>query len=152
METFSASLALCEVNPPVTGGIALTKASNTELWCFLYLRLNKRLSKQSRRWWFETPSRPLWRHCNIVTDNKQGCLSAHFCCAGVGIFWACWISPIAVVASSIMMLTMWKGRVFVFFGSGSYKPVPFRSRRMIDYANIYIHVYQMNSVHQIFNT
>ena len=24
---------------------------------FFYLRLNKRLSKQSRRWWFETPSR-----------------------------------------------------------------------------------------------
>ena len=28
------------------------------------LRLNKRLSKQSRRLWFETPSRLLWRHCN----------------------------------------------------------------------------------------
>ena len=28
------------------------------------LRLNKRLSKQSFGWWFETPSRPLWRHCN----------------------------------------------------------------------------------------
>ena len=24
--------------------------------------LNERLSKQSWRWWFETPSRPLWRH------------------------------------------------------------------------------------------
>ena len=29
------------------------------------LRLNKRLSKQSWGWWFETPSRPLWRHCNV---------------------------------------------------------------------------------------
>ena len=28
------------------------------------LRLNKRLSKQSRRMWFETPSDSLWRHCN----------------------------------------------------------------------------------------
>ena len=28
---------------------------------FLDLRLNKRLSKQSWYWWFETP---LWRHCN----------------------------------------------------------------------------------------
>ena len=28
------------------------------------LRLNKRLSKQSWVWWFETLSRPLWRHCN----------------------------------------------------------------------------------------
>ena len=28
------------------------------------LRLNKRLSKQQRRWWFETLSRLLWRHSN----------------------------------------------------------------------------------------
>ena len=28
------------------------------------LRLNKRLSKQSGGWWFETSSHPLWRHCN----------------------------------------------------------------------------------------
>ena len=31
---------------------------------FFDLRLNKRLRKQWRSWWFETPSRPLWRHCN----------------------------------------------------------------------------------------
>ena len=31
---------------------------------FFDLRLNKRLSKQSGRWWFETSSRSLWRHCN----------------------------------------------------------------------------------------
>ena len=29
------------------------------------LRPNKRLSKQLRGWWFETQSRPLWRHRNI---------------------------------------------------------------------------------------
>ena len=29
---------------------------------FFDLRLIKRLSTQSRGWWFETPSRPLWRH------------------------------------------------------------------------------------------
>ena len=27
--------------------------------------INKRLSKQSWGWWFETPSLPLWRHCNV---------------------------------------------------------------------------------------
>ena len=32
---------------------------------FFDLRLNKRLSKQSWGWWFETPSHPLWRHCNV---------------------------------------------------------------------------------------
>ena len=31
---------------------------------FFDLHLNKRLSKQSWGWWFETPSRPLWRHRN----------------------------------------------------------------------------------------
>ena len=31
---------------------------------FFDLRLNKRLSKQWRGWWFETPSHSLWRHCN----------------------------------------------------------------------------------------
>ena len=31
---------------------------------FFDLRLNKRLSIQSWVWWFETPSRPLWHHCN----------------------------------------------------------------------------------------
>ena len=42
-----------------------TKASDAELWCFFfYLRLNKGLCKQTRRRWFETPSRSLWRHYN----------------------------------------------------------------------------------------
>ena len=44
--------------------IPLTKASDAKIWYF-YLRLNKRLSKQSRRRWFETPSRSLWRHYNV---------------------------------------------------------------------------------------
>ena len=45
--------------------IPRAKASDAELWClFFYLRLNKRLSKQSWGWWFETPTHPLWRRCN----------------------------------------------------------------------------------------
>ena len=38
---------------------------------FFYLRLNKRLSKQSWGWWFETLSRPLWRHCNTQAQYYQ---------------------------------------------------------------------------------
>ena len=34
-------------------------------YVFFDLRLNKRLSKQSWGWWFETLSRPLWRHRNV---------------------------------------------------------------------------------------
>ena len=36
---------------------------------FFDLRLNKQLSKQSRRRWFETPSSSLWRHCNVVPNS-----------------------------------------------------------------------------------
>ena len=36
---------------------------------FFDLCLNKRLSKQSWGWWFETPSRPLWRHNNVCTHG-----------------------------------------------------------------------------------
>ena len=42
-----------------------TKASDAEHDIFFDLRLNKRMSKQSRDWWFETSSRSLWRHCNV---------------------------------------------------------------------------------------
>ena len=41
-----------------------TKVSDAELWCFFDLCQNKRLSKQSRRRWFEAPSHSFWRHCN----------------------------------------------------------------------------------------
>ena len=44
--------------------IPLTKTSDAELF-FFDLRLNKRLSKQSRRRWFETPSHSLWLYCNV---------------------------------------------------------------------------------------
>ena len=44
--------------------IPLIKASDAELWCFLDLRLDKQLSKKSKRWWFKTPSRPISRRCN----------------------------------------------------------------------------------------
>ena len=35
---------------------------------FFDLCLNKRLRKQSWGWWFETLSRPLWRHCNEIWE------------------------------------------------------------------------------------
>ena len=41
---------------------------------FFDLRPNKRLCKQSRRRWFETPSRPLWRYCNGEQIYRAGLL------------------------------------------------------------------------------
>ena len=52
---------------PFVRRIPHTKASDTEFDVFFDLRLNKRLSKQSCGWWFETPSPQLWRHRNAMT-------------------------------------------------------------------------------------
>ena len=35
------------------------------------LHLNKGLNKQSRRWWVDTPSRSLWRYCNVVVSCRS---------------------------------------------------------------------------------
>ena len=50
--------------PPVTGGSPSQQPVPRSLEVFFDLRLNKLLSKQSRRRWHETPSRSLWRQCN----------------------------------------------------------------------------------------
>ena len=71
--------------------IPRTKASDAELWwVFFYLRLIKRLSKQSRGWWFETPSWSQRRLCNGITgqfpahlpstvENVTNSLLQHMC-------------------------------------------------------------------------
>ena len=64
METFSALLALCVGNSPVTGEFPAQKPVTQSFDVFFDLRLNNPLSKQSRDWWFETPSCSLWRHGN----------------------------------------------------------------------------------------
>ena len=51
--------------------IPRTKASDVELWCYFDLRPNKRLSKQSWGWWFETLSCPLWRHRNGLSHLEK---------------------------------------------------------------------------------
>ena len=69
METFSALVALCAGNSPVTGEFPSQRAVTRSFDVFFDLRLNKRLSKQSWGWWFETPSRPLWRRFNGNVTN-----------------------------------------------------------------------------------
>ena len=64
MESFSAQLALCAGNSPATGEFPAQRPVTRSFDVFFYLCLNKRLSKQSWGWWFETPSCSLWRHCN----------------------------------------------------------------------------------------
>ena len=45
--------------------ILITKVSDANFDVFLDLRMNKRLSKHSRRRWFETPLRSVRLHCDI---------------------------------------------------------------------------------------
>ena len=65
METFSPLLALCVGNSPVSGEFPSQSPVTRSFDVFCDLRQNKRLSKQSWGWWFETTSHPLWRHCDL---------------------------------------------------------------------------------------
>ena len=49
--------------------IPLAKASDAGLWCFLWSAPEQTIDQQSRRRWFETPSRSLWRHRKILQRN-----------------------------------------------------------------------------------
>ena len=70
MDTFSALLAICAANSLVTGEFPAQRPVTRSFGVFFYLCLNKRLSKQWYGWWFETPSRPLWRHCNVGVSTQ----------------------------------------------------------------------------------
>ena len=58
-----------------TGEFPSQKPVTRSFGAFFDLRLNKRLSKPSTRWWFETPSRSLWRQCNgsatPITNSEE---------------------------------------------------------------------------------
>ena len=73
METFSALLAICAGNSPVPGEFPAQRPVTRSFDVFFDLCPNKRLSKQSWGWWFETLSCSLWRHCNGVhkASNNQ---------------------------------------------------------------------------------
>ena len=72
METFFAWLTFCVGNSPVTGEFPTQRPVTRSFDVFFDLRLNKQLSKQSWGWWFETPSRSLWRQCNVEFESDFG--------------------------------------------------------------------------------
>ena len=84
METFSALLAICVGNSPVPGDFLIQRPVTRSFDVFFNLRLNKRLSKQSWGWWFETLSRPLWRQCNgylpfTINISERGSVQYWWC-------------------------------------------------------------------------
>ena len=80
---------------------------------FFFLRLNKRLRKQSWCWWFETLSRPLWRHCNVLEISN---------------FRSCY--PIMIDDGEMLILTMevWNKAPFTSHSCTSYLRFYFKSR------------------------
>ena len=70
METFSALLAICAGNSPVTGESPAQMPVTRSLDVFFNLRLNKQLSKQSWGWWLAALSRPIWRCCNEMNNHR----------------------------------------------------------------------------------
>ena len=73
----SSLLAPCEGNPQVTGGFPSQRPVTRSFDVFF--DLNKQLSKQSIRWWFETPSPALWRHCNETNWKDNGPILQYYC-------------------------------------------------------------------------
>ena len=65
----SALLVFCVGNSPVTGEFPAQRPVTRNFGVFFDLHLNKRLSKQSSRRWFETPSRPLRRQCKATFSS-----------------------------------------------------------------------------------
>ena len=76
METLSALLAICAGNSPVPGEFPAQRPVTRSFDVFFDLHPNKRLSKHSRGWWFETPSRSLWRHRNVALVYSYDCANA----------------------------------------------------------------------------
>ena len=79
METFSALLAILAGNSQVPGEFPAQRPVTRSFHVFFDLRLNKPLSKQSRGWWFETLSRPLWRHFNVMPCSVLSFRLANVC-------------------------------------------------------------------------
>ena len=70
METFSSLPAMCAGNSPVPGEFPSQRPVTRTFDVYFDQRLNKRLSKQSWGWWFETLSSPLWCHSNVIIHGK----------------------------------------------------------------------------------
>ena len=104
-ETFYALLVLCAGSSPVTDEFPSQRPVIRIFDVFFDLRLNKRLSKQSWRWWFKTPSRSFWRHCNVLQVLRHEII---FCRSLVslwmlGVFSWFWI----------MMIMRWHSKLYV---------------------------------------
>ena len=71
METFSALLALCGGESTGDCWIPLTKASDAEVWCFLWSAPEQMAEQTIETLVIEMPSSWLKRHCNEIRNSPQ---------------------------------------------------------------------------------
>ena len=107
------ALWLCEGNSPVTGEFTPQRPVMRSFGVFFDLRLIKRLSKQSKRWWFETASRSLWRHCNENLCHAFESYDIKIIAKSHRIQWVKLINPGLVVSSFVQVGCIFPAYVIV---------------------------------------
>ena len=85
MTTFSALLAICAGNSPVTGEFPAQRPATRSVDVYFDLRRNKRLSKQSQGWWFET------RRAHYDAIVMGGCNQTLSICLKIQICSVCYV-------------------------------------------------------------
>ena len=102
MKIFFALLAICAGNSPVLGEFPAQRPVTRSFDVFFDRRLNKWLRKQSWGWWFETLSRPLWRHCNVLKVAFHNAMNSYFMSTVASLFCIYWRGTrLAIMTSEV---------------------------------------------------
>ena len=114
METFCTLLAIYAGNSPVLGEFPAQRPVTKSFDVFFDLRPNKRLSKQWRGWWFETPSSPLWCHCNVsmlVESPQKGTLMHNF---GISFIISLNLEQLQALEQTVTLLMFWDALALMY--------------------------------------
>ena len=111
METFSALLAICAGNSPVTGDFPTQRPVTWSFDVLFDLSLNERLIEQSWGCWIETLSRQLGRHSNgshvqVLTLNVN---------SGCGCKFRVWLNVLWIVGTLQCTVGLYDGEFLLFF-------------------------------------
>ena len=82
---------------PFVRGIPSQRPVTRSFDVFFDLRLNKRFSRQSWGWWFETPLCPLWRHRNAWLMHRFGVETQ---------IWQCQPSPAEEITQLVCLMNV----------------------------------------------
>ena len=103
-------VTICAGNSPVIGELPAQRPVTRSFDVFICAWINAWVNKQSRGWWFETPSRPLRRHCNVLvvscdplTHTLQGLCSLNRRTSYRKISWSLEAARLDI----IMIVSLW---------------------------------------------